>query len=211
MTFGELKAETIRLCQFDADEPTTTEVGKYVNLAIQAASRITRYLIDFKSKTVNAGSSVVEMGNDVIDIEQAWWNQTLLEPETTPWTQLPSQQGTPKRYQSSGSRLMLFPAPNQNGTVSVRAVCLHSPLTNDSHTPNFPSDMHLSLAWYAAGIWLMGYSTHSEQTRRAQNLIQMAFGYWQSIAIQSQIRGTETKRDRTLRGWNPNTGGENTQ
>lgn len=209
MTFGELKAETIRLTKFDADEPASTEVGQYVNLATQAASRITRYLIDIKSKTVNSGTQIVEMGNEVIDIEQVWWNQTILEPETTPWTQLPTQQGAPKRYQSSGSRLMLFPIPNQTGTVYARAVCLHPTITNDNHSPDLPVDMHLSIAWYAAGIWLMGYSTHSEQTRRAQNLIQMALNYWQTVASQSQLRGIETKRDRLMYGAIPTRGGEN--
>lgn len=196
MTFEELKQETIRLCQFDADEPTTNEVGKYVNMAIQAASRFTRYLIGIKSKSVPQGNNIVEMGNDVIDIEQVWWNNTLLEPETTPWTQSPNLQGTPKRYQSSGSRLILFPTPNQSGTVYVRAVLLHEPLTINSQIPNLPTDMHLSLAWYAAGIWLMGYSVHSEQTQRAQNLIQNALNYWRNVSIQSQVRGIETRRDR---------------
>jgi len=196
VTFGEICQETIRLCQFDADEPSPTEVSKYVNMAIQAASRFTRHLIGFYEESVASGTNEVDLGNKVVDIEQVWWNNTLLEPETRPWTQSPTQTGTPTRYQSSGSRIILFPKPNANGTLYVRAIELHKTITNSSEAPSLPADMHLSLAWYAAGIWLMGYSVHSEQTRRAQNLIQMAMQYWQTIATQSQIRGIETKRER---------------
>lgn len=198
ITLLDLRKEVIRLvrsvagAQHPAHEiPWLTDLDELINTAVRTCSIETRHYLDYATKAVPQGTTIVHMGTGVVnpnnnrewgayEIFDAWW---LDESQNEWWLRrwdyrpanYPSQTGIPRYWVPLGSRVELYPTPNANGTLRIRGLMWHWELKEETDTLSLPAYLFPSICDYAAGLVI-----RTVKPDQAQFLMQKALQEWRA-------------------------------
>lgn len=149
-----MRNELIELIRYDADYRDDLPAARYNSLINQAyleACRLTDLPEEIRSTNVGAGQQRVPL--PILKAYRAWWGDYALRREV-PLRARMGVFGTPESFEQVGRDFVLYPTPNEAGTLLIEGVWEPALLENDNDTPILPATAHRAIVLLALAYYL---------------------------------------------------------